>query len=71
MAHVINIPVVGLSLGQRFAEFRASVSERMAKARVYRATLSELQTLSNRELADLDIARGDIQGIAMQAAYGN
>ena len=58
-------------LGQRIAEFRASISERMARARVYRNTVSELQGLSDRDLADLGISRASIRSIALEAAYEN
>jgi uncharacterized protein YjiS (DUF1127 family) len=34
----------------------------------YNRTVSELQSLNNRELADLGIARADIARIARQAA---
>jgi uncharacterized protein YjiS (DUF1127 family) len=34
----------------------------------YSRTVSELQALSNRELADLGIGRADIQSVARQAA---
>ena len=34
----------------------------------YRTTLRELNTLSERELNDLGIARADIEGIAREAA---
>ena len=34
----------------------------------YSRTVTELESLSNRELADLGIMRSDIRGIARQAA---
>jgi uncharacterized protein YjiS (DUF1127 family) len=71
MAYATDTSAIGISFGQRFAEFRASVSDRMAKARVYRSTMTELQNLSSRQLDDLGVHRGDIKDIAMQAAYGN
>jgi uncharacterized protein YjiS (DUF1127 family) len=70
MAYATDTGAVGISVGQRFTEFRASITDRMEKARVYRTTATELQNLSNRELDDLDINRGAINGIAIQAAYG-
>ena len=70
MAYATDTATVGISFGQRFTEFCASVMERMEKARVYRTTATELQNLSNRELADLGINRDAINGIAIQAAYG-
>ena len=38
--------------------------------RVYRQTLNELKSLTDRDLADLGIARSMIGAIAMEAAYG-
>jgi len=35
----------------------------------YNRTVTELQALTNRELADLGIARGDIARIAREAAH--
>jgi uncharacterized protein YjiS (DUF1127 family) len=70
MAYATDTAAVGFSFGQRFAEFRASVTDQMANARVYRTTMTELQNLSDRELADVGINRGAINGIATQAAYG-
>lgn len=49
-----------------FAEFRAS----RARARIYRATLSELGALTDRELADLGLSRMRITSVAYEAAYG-
>ena len=36
----------------------------------YSRTVSELEALSNRELADLGIARANIVDVAREAAYG-
>ena len=41
---------------------------RIATWKRYSRTVSELQSLSNRELADLGIARTDIQRVARDAA---
>ena len=35
--------------------------------RLYRETISELSRLSNRELADLGISRGEIRSVARRA----
>lgn len=58
------------SIGQRIAEFRATIMDRMSRSRVYRTTMAELNNLSDRELADLGIARATIRSIAFEAAYG-
>jgi uncharacterized protein YjiS (DUF1127 family) len=42
----------------------------MAKRALYRKTISELQSLTGRELADLGINRSAIKGIALEAAFG-
>ena len=58
---------------QRRATRRAGLigglTQRMARYRTYRQTLDELESLSDRELADLNIARVNIRGIAYRAAY--
>ena len=55
---------------QGLSGLRARIQDAMEKRRIYRTTLSELSGLSNRELADLGIARSMIKGIALEAAYG-
>jgi uncharacterized protein YjiS (DUF1127 family) len=42
----------------------------MAARKVYRTTVTELQSLDNRDLADLGISRSMIRAIAYEAAYG-
>ncbi len=48
------------------ARFRKSLAER----RLYRATVSELSQLTDRELADLGIHRASIRDIARESVYG-
>ena len=55
------------------ASFKAQRAQSAARAkqnRVYRETLHELQSLSNRDLADIGIHRSQIEGLAHDAAYG-
>lgn len=59
----------GASLWDRLAELRAGLGERVAKYRMYRATLSELASLSDRDLADLGLHRTMIDDVAREAAY--
>ena len=47
----------------------AAAATRQAKRRVYSTTFSELAALSNRDLADLGIARSEIRRISWEAAY--
>jgi uncharacterized protein YjiS (DUF1127 family) len=42
----------------------------MAKRALYRKTITELQSLTGHELADLGIHRSAIKGIAHEAAFG-
>lgn len=57
------------AFGARVAKFFNALRARRAKYVVYRETLRELEALSARELNDLGITRGEIRGIAYQAAY--
>ena len=49
----------------------AAAATRQAKRRVYSTTLTELSALSNRDLADLGIARSEVRRIAWEAAYAH
>jgi uncharacterized protein YjiS (DUF1127 family) len=60
----------GTSLSERFAAFRAQLADKAAKRKVYRTTMSELESLSSRDLADLGMSRSMIKSIAFEAAYG-
>ena len=57
------------SLLERIATFKADMAERYSKYRVYRNTLSELQSLSMRELNDLGLSPANIKSVAYEAAY--
>lgn len=48
-----------------------NLRERIARYRVYRETVLELSTLSERELADLGLSRGTVRAVAYEAAYGH
>lgn len=69
MAYATDTRAAGGSLAQKINEFRASVADRMAKYKLYRATLVELEALNERDLSDLGISRGMIKAIAQEAAY--
>jgi uncharacterized protein YjiS (DUF1127 family) len=71
MAYATDIRIAsGFNLVERFATLRASIADRLAKRAVYLRTLNELEALNERDLADLGIARSNIQAIATEAAYG-
>ncbi|MGH1465098.1 MAG: DUF1127 domain-containing protein [Cognatishimia sp.] len=44
---------------------------RFTKFRLYHKTVSDLNGLSSRELADLGLSRSGIKAAALQAVYGN
>jgi uncharacterized protein YjiS (DUF1127 family) len=54
----------------RFRALRADLAERAAKNRLFNQTRNELSQLTDRDLADLGLARADIADVAYQAAYG-
>ncbi len=45
------------------------IKSRFAKYRLYHQTLAELQSLGERELADLGLNRSMLKRVAYQAAY--
>lgn len=70
MAYASNSQqTVQTGLAARFDAIVIDIRARLARRRVFNQTLNELQGLSNRELADLGLSRGEIRRIAWQAAY--
>lgn len=69
MAYATDTRNFGASLSERITGLRASLSDRYTKYKVYRATLSELGALSERDLSDLGLHRSAIRSIAQDAAY--
>lgn len=57
------------SVPGRLAQLRTTLSTRLANYRTYRATLSELSALSDRDLNDVGLSRGMIRDVAATAAY--
>ena len=55
----------------RMSSWATAIAESISRYNMYRRTLTELDQLSGRELADLGLSRSEIPSIAMQAAYGN
>lgn len=51
--------------------FVDAVLEHISRRRLYRRTLNELGSLSNRQLADLGLNRSMLRRVAWQAAYEN
>lgn len=57
-------------LSEFAARLVASVKENRARRAIYNRTLGELSAMSDRDLADIGIARVQIEDIAFEAAYG-
>ena len=70
MAYINNTRAADFGLRAHLSAALDSVTERFARYRLYRQTLTELGYLSARELADLGIHRSQIHSIATEAAYG-
>lgn len=70
MAYNTDATFAGFSFSHRLATLRADWSEKAAKRKVYRTTLAELQSLSNRDLNDLGMNPGMLRSVAHEAAYG-
>jgi uncharacterized protein YjiS (DUF1127 family) len=68
MAYVSSTSVPSLGLRQRFADFVQRVRAARKARAVYLQTLEELSALTDRDLADLGIARISIEDVAREAA---
>lgn len=66
MAHVANTPVLARPFGFDFSGLAQSIAD----WRLYRQTLSELNAMTDRDLADIGVSRLSIRDIAREAAYG-
>lgn len=70
MAFITETRTNGISLIQRLTNLRGNFTEARAQRKIYKTTVSELENLSGRELADLGLSRSSIKSIALEAAYG-
>ena len=70
MAYVNTTRMGRKGLMDRVLVLKDGVVDAWAKRRVYTLTGSELNALTDRELADLGISRLSIHDIAHDAAYG-
>ncbi|NGQ91090.1 DUF1127 domain-containing protein [Rhodobacter sp. HX-7-19] len=70
MAYVNSSRAASFSLADRISGFLALTKASLARRAVFNQTVRELNTLTERELADLGIARADIRAVAHEAAYG-
>jgi len=70
MALVNEVHSVESGLFRRLSNAVTNYREMRQRNRVFRQTRRELNALTERELADLGIARSMITRIAREAAYG-
>ena len=70
MAYVNSTRVVGNGLAERISMWLKSLKIAAQRRAVFERTVQELNALTNRELADLGIARLNIRDVAYAAAYG-
>lgn len=70
MAYVNSTRTTSLGLSDRLSAFVASVKLSLQRRATYQQTLTELQALTDRDLADLGLNRSLIRNVAREAAYG-
>ena len=68
MAQTLRTQALRLSLIDGFRELAGEFSEWRARRKRFAATYAELASLSDRDLADLRIARAEIRRIAREHA---
>jgi uncharacterized protein YjiS (DUF1127 family) len=70
MAYVNTSRAVSARSSERLSGLFSGLGLALARRRLYARTLNELRQLTDRELADLGIARMSIVDVAREAAYG-
>lgn len=70
MAYV-NSRSASLSISDRVANVVKMVKDAVERRRIYTATVRELSGLSDRDLSDIGLSRGNIEDLAREAAYSN
>ena len=69
MALTLHAPATSATLTDRARSTVADLRATIARRALYRRTVRELRDLSNRDLADLGIARCSIKSRAYEAVY--
>lgn len=69
MAYFTDTRFQGVTIADRFSAIAATWRENAQRNRLYYRTMSELSAMSNRELSDIGISRGQIREIAIEASY--
>ena len=68
MAYINITRTAGFNLTERFNTLRAEIATRVARRAAFRQTFNELSAMTDRELADIGVARCAIAGIAREAS---
>ena len=69
MAYVNSSRSVSVSFSDRLNALVKVAMEMIERRKVYNQTVAELNALSDRDLADLGLARANISAVAREAAY--
>ena len=69
MAYATHTLTLSAGISARLTAVVANLKDSMARRAMFKQTVRELSTLSNRELADLGLSRSMIKSIAYEAAY--
>jgi uncharacterized protein YjiS (DUF1127 family) len=70
MAYVNTTRAARKGVLDRLAVLKDGIMTALQRRRIYARTVAELNALSDRELADLGMARFSIPDVAREAAYG-
>lgn len=69
MQHAPSLYIEPVDFVGRFFRLVENWRINSKRAASYRKTVKELNKLNNRELADIGLARGDIEDVARRGAY--
>ncbi|MFY0681737.1 MAG: DUF1127 domain-containing protein [Thalassovita sp.] len=69
MAYAANSQVIGLNIAARINSAVETFKAARQRQATYAQTVRELESLSNRDLADLGFARSEIKAIAHKTVY--
>ncbi|MFN3721712.1 MAG: DUF1127 domain-containing protein [Paracoccaceae bacterium] len=70
MAYTNTQTVAGIQVGGWMGDVLAKWNVARERRALYLQTLNELSAMSDRDLADINVARVSIEDIAREAAYG-
>ncbi len=70
MAYVNSQRAAGFNVTDWAGEVLAKWNAARERRAIYLRTLEELSSMSDRDLADIDLSRANIADVAREAAYG-